>query len=61
MVVVSYLLIVIFCIGWAVGFLGFHPGKEIHLLLVLALVTASGIVSRKDFAPNAENRTMKNA
>lgn len=33
-----YIVAVILVIGWAIGFLGFHAGGLIHLLLVIALV-----------------------
>jgi hypothetical protein len=33
-----YLVAVILVIGWAVGFIGFHAGGLIHILLVIALI-----------------------
>lgn len=33
-----YLIAVILIIGWAVGFVGFHIGGIIHLLLVIAII-----------------------
>ena len=33
-----YVLAVILIIGWAIGFLGYHAGGLIHILLVIALV-----------------------
>ena len=33
-----YVVAVILIIGWLVGFLGFHAGSIIHLLLVIALI-----------------------
>ncbi len=33
-----YLIAVILIIGWAVGFIGFHAGGIIHILLVIALI-----------------------
>lgn len=33
-----YIVAVILVIGWAVGFLGFHAGGLIHILLVIALI-----------------------
>jgi hypothetical protein len=33
-----YIIAVILIIGWAVGFLGFHSGGLIHILLVIALI-----------------------
>jgi hypothetical protein len=33
-----YLIAVILVIAWAVGFLGYHAGGLIHLLLVIAII-----------------------
>ena len=33
-----YLLAVILIIGWAIGFIGFHVGGLIHILLVIAVI-----------------------
>ncbi|MEO6669361.1 MAG: lmo0937 family membrane protein [Ferruginibacter sp.] len=33
-----YTIAVILVIAWAIGFLGFHAGGIIHLLLVIAVV-----------------------
>lgn len=33
-----YIVAVILVIFWAVGFLGFHAGGIIHILLVIALI-----------------------
>lgn len=33
-----YLIAVILVIGWAIGYLNFHMGGLIHLLLIIALV-----------------------
>jgi len=33
-----YIIAVILVIGWAIGFLGFHTGGIIHILLVIAIV-----------------------
>jgi len=33
-----YIIAVILIIGWAVGFIGFHAGGLIHILLVIAVV-----------------------
>lgn len=33
-----YIIAVILIIGWAVGFLGFHAGGLIHILLVIAII-----------------------
>lgn len=33
-----YLIAVILIIAWAVGFIGYHAGGLIHILLVIALI-----------------------
>ncbi len=33
-----YIVAVILIIGWAVGFVGFHAGGIIHILLVIAII-----------------------
>jgi len=33
-----YIIAVILIIAWAIGFLGYHAGGLIHLLLVIAIV-----------------------
>jgi len=33
-----YIVAVILIIGWLVGFIGFHAGGLIHVLLVIALI-----------------------
>lgn len=33
-----YLIAVILIIAWAIGFLGYHAGGIIHLLLVIAVI-----------------------
>ncbi len=33
-----YIIAVILIISWAVGFLGFHAGGLIHILLIIAIV-----------------------
>jgi len=33
-----YIIAVILIIGWAIGFIGFHTGGIIHVLLVIALI-----------------------
>jgi len=35
---ILYIIAVILVIGWAIGFLGFHTGGIIHILLVIALI-----------------------
>ena len=34
-----YIIAVILLIGWAIGFIGFHAGGFIHILLVIALIS----------------------
>ncbi|MEP7322157.1 MAG: lmo0937 family membrane protein [Saprospiraceae bacterium] len=33
-----YIIAVILVISWAIGFLGYHAGGIVHLLLVIAIV-----------------------
>lgn len=33
-----YIIAVILVIGWLIGFIGFHAGGLIHILLVIAVV-----------------------
>ena len=33
-----YIIAVILVIGWAIGFVGFHVGGIIHILLVIAII-----------------------
>ncbi|MBK6391994.1 MAG: lmo0937 family membrane protein [Saprospiraceae bacterium] len=33
-----YLIAVILIIAWAIGFLGYHAGGLVHLLLVIAVI-----------------------
>jgi Family of unknown function (DUF5670) len=33
-----YVVAVILIIGWLIGFIGFHAGSIIHILLVIALI-----------------------
>lgn len=33
-----YIIAVILIIGWAIGFVGFHAGGLIHILLVIAVI-----------------------
>jgi hypothetical protein len=33
-----YLIAVILIIAWAIGFLGYHAGGLIHILLVIAII-----------------------
>jgi hypothetical protein len=47
MFIVNYILTAILGMGWAIGFFGFNTGREVHILLVLALVVASPVLNRK--------------
>lgn len=33
-----YIIVVILIIAWAIGFVGFHAGGIIHILLVIAVI-----------------------
>ena len=35
---ILYIIAVIFVIAWAIGFLGYHAGGFIHILLVIAII-----------------------
>ena len=35
----AFLIAIILVVMWAVGFLGYHAGNLIHILLVLAIIT----------------------
>jgi Family of unknown function (DUF5670) len=37
----TYVISGILVVGWAVGFLVLHAGNQVHLLLLLAMVTIS--------------------
>ena len=43
-----YLIAVILVIAWAIGFLGYHAGGIIHILLVIAVVAILLRVIRGD-------------
>ena len=51
MIIINYLLILILGGGWAVSVINFHPGREVHILLILAMVTMSGVISKRDSSP----------
>ena len=36
---ILYLIAVILVIGWAIGFIGYHAGGIIHVLLVIAVIS----------------------
>lgn len=44
---ILYVIAVILVIAWAIGFLGFHAGGVIHILLVIAVVSVLLSVIRK--------------
>lgn len=35
---ILYILVVVLIIAWLIGFLGYHAGGVIHLLLVIAVI-----------------------
>ncbi len=42
-----YVIAVILVIGWAIGFLGYHAGGVIHILLVIAIISIIlGVIRR---------------
>jgi hypothetical protein len=43
-----YIIAVILIIGWLIGFVGFHAGGLIHILLVIAIVAVLLRVIRGD-------------
>lgn len=44
---ILYVVAVILVIGWAIGFLGYHAGGIIHILLVIALISLIlGVIRR---------------
>jgi Family of unknown function (DUF5670) len=44
----TYIIVVILLAGWALGVFGFQEGKEIHLLLAVAVIPISAIIFRSD-------------
>ena len=36
---ILYIIAVILIIGWLIGFIGFHAGGLIHILLVIAIIS----------------------
>ncbi|MEP7236616.1 MAG: lmo0937 family membrane protein [Ferruginibacter sp.] len=42
-----YLIAVILVIAWAIGFVGYHAGGLIHILLVLAIIAVLLKIIRK--------------
>jgi predicted ferric reductase len=36
---ILYILAVLLVIGWAIGFIGYHAGGIIHILLVIAVIS----------------------
>jgi hypothetical protein len=44
---ILYIVAVILVIGWAIGFLGYHAGGIIHVLLVIAIISIIlGVIRR---------------
>jgi hypothetical protein len=44
-----YLIAVLLIIGWVIGFVGYHAGGLIHILLVIAIIAILlRIISGKD-------------
>jgi hypothetical protein len=42
-----YIIAVILIIAWAIGFIGYHAGGIIHILLVIALISIIlGVIRR---------------
>jgi tryptophan-rich sensory protein len=44
---ILYLIAVILVIAWAIGFLGYHAGGVIHILLVIAVISVLLSVIRR--------------
>lgn len=44
---ILYLIAVILVIAWAIGFLGYHAGGLIHILLVIAVIAVLLKIIRK--------------
>ena len=51
---ILYIVAVILIIGWLVGFVGFHAGGLIHLLLVIAVIAVLRLLKVIDFNPAKE-------
>lgn len=44
---ILYIIAVILIISWAIGFLGYHAGGLIHILLVIAIISIIlGVIRR---------------
>jgi len=44
---ILYIVAVLLVIGWAIGFLGYHAGGIIHILLVIAVISLIlGVIRR---------------
>jgi len=44
---ILYIVAVLLVIGWAIGFIGYHAGGIIHILLVIALISLIlGVIRR---------------
>lgn len=44
---ILYIIAVILVIAWAIGFLGYHAGGVIHILLVIAVISVLLSVIRR--------------
>jgi hypothetical protein len=48
MMILKYIVAITLVLGWVVGYFGFNTGKEIHLLLGMALMVCSVIIINKE-------------
>ncbi len=48
MTILTYALAFILLSGWLVGFFGLNAGKEVHILLVLSMITLSSAIIIRD-------------
>lgn len=46
--ILGRILIVSLIVGWAIGFFVFHLGREIHMLLLMAMTALSVAINEKD-------------
>jgi|HubBroStandDraft_3_1064219.scaffolds.fasta_scaffold263207_2 hypothetical protein len=58
MLILTYAIALILLSGWLVGFFGFNTGKEVHMLLVLSLVTLSSAIIIKE-EPKLHKKSLK--
>jgi hypothetical protein len=53
MINIRYVIAGMLLVGWMLGFFGLHLGKQTHLLLVMAMMTASmNIIPKEGFLKN---------